>query len=354
MTASTALGQKPALLSQLPQRLREDLPVYAISSLLLALCLAVLAAKGIFFGLDGVFANTRFFLLSSAVVLVAGALWHLATVRPDRPLSHLSAHFLADPARREVLLGAIPGLALLCLFMPFFSALKATIPLFATYDWDRTFIDLERSLLFGHDAWELLQPVLGYPLITATLAVLYHLWILLCYPGTALFLFLNIDNRLRRRFLLSFVLTWSLVGGVLATLLASYGPVFVGALAGIPDFDPQMAYLRAANEQVPVMTLVVQDLLLARFHEAESGLGSGISAMPSMHIAMCYLFYLAIRQVDRRLGWAAMAFGIAIWLGSVHLAYHYALDGVVSVIAVAAIWKGCGWLIDRWDARLAA
>jgi hypothetical protein len=165
-------------------------------------------------------------------------------------------------------------------------------------------------------------------------------------------LFAPIDNRLRRRFLLGFVLAWSLIGGVMATWLASYGPCFVGPLAGIPDFDAQMAYLRSANTQVPVLTLTVQDMLLERFHTAENGLGSGISAMPSMHVAMCYLFYLAVRELSPKLGRLALAFGLTIWIASVHLAYHYALDGVVSVLAVALIWKGCGALIDWWDARL--
>lgn len=334
------------------RRLLEDLPILMISSVLLALCLGAFASKGIYFGIDSVWLNSRLYLLSAGIVLAAGAIRRLWRDRPARPTRYLGERYLADPARRETLIGALPGLAILCCFMPFFSALKSAIPLFASYDWDRTFIEWERSLLLGHDAWEVLQPLLGYPWITATLAVLYHLWILICYPGTVLFLFAPIDNRLRRRFLLGFVLAWSLIGGVLAMLFASYGPCFVGPLAGIPDFDDQMAYLRAANAQLPVLTLNVQDMLVARFHSADNGLGSGISAMPSMHIAMCTLFYLGMRGINPRLGRAALVFGLTIWISSVHLAYHYALDGVMSIVAVALIWKLSGILIDWWDARL--
>lgn len=354
MTHARALEQRPGWLALSARRLREDLPVYLISSLLLGLCLGAFAWKGIYFGLDGVYQNTRFYLLSAAIVLVGGAVWRLVRDKPARPTGYLVQRYLIDADRREVLIGAVPGLIVLCGFMPFFSALKSAIPLYASYDWDRTFIAWERGLLLGHDAWQLLQPLLGHPWITATLSVLYHLWILICYPGTVLFLFAPIDNRLRRRFLLGFVLAWSLIGGVLAMVFASYGPCFVGPLAGIPDFDAQMAYLRAANTQAPVMTLEVQDMLLARFHAADNGLGSGVSAMPSMHIAMCTLFYLAMREMNPAMGKAALVFGLVIWIGSVHLAYHYALDGVVSVIAVALIWKGCGLLIDWWDARFAA
>src|SRR3546814_3912411 len=74
-----------------------------------------------------------------------------------------------------------------------------------------------------------------------------------------------------------------LVGGGLATLFASVGPCFVGPMLGDNRFDAQMAYLNAANEQVPIMVLPVQQMLLDWFHTDANGLGSGITAMPSMH-----------------------------------------------------------------------
>jgi hypothetical protein len=55
------------------------------------------------------------------------------------------------------------------------------------------------------------------------------------------------------------------------------------------SFAAQMAYLEAANAQFPVMTLEVQQMLLDRYHEGANGLGSGITAMPSMHIAIAFL-----------------------------------------------------------------
>ena len=74
---------------------------------------------------------------------------------------------------------------------------------------------------------------------------------------------------------------------------------------------------RAANEQLPVMTRHVQELLLGWYREGEGGLGSGITAMPSMHVAMAFLFWLAVRMVWRPVGWFFLAFFVAIWLGSV-------------------------------------
>jgi hypothetical protein len=126
------------------------------------------------------------------------------------------------------------------------------------------------------------------------------------------------------------------------------GPIF-----GDTTFDAHMVYLRAANEQFPVLTLHVQDLLLQWYHQGERGLGSGITAMPSMHVAMAQLTWLGMRRVSRAAGWWFFAFFVVIWIGSVHLAYHYAVDGLVSVIATTAIWWASGALLRAWDRRLA-
>jgi hypothetical protein len=40
-------------------------------------------------------------------------------------------------------------------------------------------------------------------------------------------------------------------------------------------------------------------------------------------------------------------FAAVIFVGSIHLGWHYAVDGYVSALAVAGIWYGVGWLLNR-------
>ena len=336
----------------LARRFLGEAPILIIGCALMVLCVALLLSHGINPGIAGIIANGQIFLMFVIVLVCFDTARELYRHRPQSPVSHLKARYTTPAFKRGIAAG-LPMMAVAIVLLPYFSKMKSAIPLFNDYTWDARFIAWDRAIFFGHDAWEVLQPVLGYPVVTALLALLYHLWFLLLYPGVMYFAFARIDSEVRRQFFLSYVLSWTLIGGFMATMLASVGPCFVGPMFGDTTFDAQMAYLNAANEQFPVMTLRVQGMLLEWYASAEDGLGSGITAMPSMHCAIAFLYWVAMRRVSKAWGRFFAVFFIVIWLGSVHLAYHYAVDGIVSVLAVAAIWTASRWIVTAWDARLA-
>lgn len=346
--AGKTAGSQP-----LARRVLGEAPILVIGCALMALCVTLLLSHGINPGVAGIIANGQIFLMFVIVLVCFDAGRELFRHRPQSPVAHLKARY-TSPAFKRGLAAGIPMMAVAIVLLPYFSKMKSAIPLFNDYTWDARFIAWDRAIFFGHDAWEVLQPVLGYPVVTALLALLYHLWFLLLYPGVMFFAFAMIDSQVRRQFFLSYVLSWTLIGGFMATMLASVGPVFVGPMFGDTTFDAQMAYLNAANEQVPVMTLRVQAMLLEWYASAQDGLGSGITAMPSMHCAIAFLYWIAMRRISKAWGAFFAVFFFITWISSVHLAYHYAVDGLVSLLAVAAIWAVSQWIITAWDAWLAS
>ncbi len=342
-----------ALTDTIPARRRwlGEVPILVIGAALMGLCVALLLTQGVAPGIGGVLANAQIFAMFTIVLVCADAGREIYRSRPASPLSHLKARYTRSIVTATVIAG-LPMLSVAIILLPYFSAMKAAIPLFNDYSWDASFIAWDRAIFFGMDAWQVLQPVFGYPVVTAFLGLLYQLWFLLLYPGVMFFAFARIDARVRRQFFLTYVLSWTLVGGAMATWLASVGPCFVGPMLGNPAFDAQMAYLYAANEQVPIMALPVQEMLLERFATADNGLGSGITAMPSMHCAIAFLYWIAMRRVHS--GWGAFfgVFFFVTWISSVHLGYHYAVDGLVSLLAVASIWAVSQRVIFAWDSWL--
>jgi membrane-associated phospholipid phosphatase len=64
----------------------------------------------------------------------------------------------------------------------------------------------------------------------------------------------------------------------------------------------------------------------------------GISAMPSIHLAMATLFALLAFSVRRWLGIVFIGYVLVIQIGSVILGWHYAVDGYAGILLALLIW----------------
>jgi hypothetical protein len=66
-----------------------------------------------------------------------------------------------------------------------------------------------------------------------------------------------------------------------------------------------------------------------------------------MHVGATLLLALAAWQSHRFVGALLFAYTLVILIGSVHLGWHYALDGYVAIVGVWAIWSVVGRLLRR-------
>ncbi len=147
----------------------------------------------------------------------------------------------------------------------------------------------------------------------------------------------------RCRYLLSFFLCWILNGTILAMVFSSVGPCFYGRLfPGVNEYAPLMDYLNAANDVYPIWAVATQDMLWNVYQDGGLSFGSGIAAMPSLHVSIAFLQMLLGYKINRALGHALAGFFTLILIGSVHRGWHYAVDGYLAIAVSAFIWWGTG------------
>jgi hypothetical protein len=274
--------------------------------------------------------------------------YHIARwVKPERPIPALlkdMKQFLTDKKR---LANGIPMVLIVMVFMYVFSNIKAAIPILNPLAWDTYFAQLDSTLHFGTQPWVWLQPLLGYVPVTYLINLNYNFWFLVTWIMWVHFAFADKPSELRTRFFLSFFAMWAFIGGALAVWFSSAGPCFYGRLGFTPDpYADLMAYLRGVNEVLPVWALPVQDELW-RGYTDNSVIVRGISAMPSMHNASALLYALAGYQVSRFAGRLLSAHAILIFIGSIHLGWHYAVDSYLAWALTLVIWFAVA-PVSRW------
>jgi hypothetical protein len=221
---------------------------------------------------------------------------------------------------------------------------KKLIPQLVPYYADRPIASFEHWL-FGEDAWRITHAFIG-PLATRAIDLSYVLWHgvnigMLCWMVLAR------DRRFQVQAVLTYQLAWLLLGGAAAIAFASVGPCFYHDFTGDPRFDVLMAQLRGINGPHGLDSLSAMAYLRANFNQ--DALGSGISAMPSMHVAIAVFVVLVAFRRSRRI-WvrgAAALYLAAIYVGSIHLGWHYASDGIVGGLGVLAIWAAAGRFAER-------
>ena len=289
-------------------------------------------------------AALRATILLGCGALAVTAIRALMQGRDSSPLAYM-LHAIVDPPTRQLAGRFIYGCTVLAVFMGAFLYNKALIPVLSPFSWDPVFAAWDRALFGGVQPWTLLQPLLGRPAATIVLDYLYAAWVPLVFLFWAGLLALAPQRQaLRRQYWLATMTSWILIGLIMATLMSSAGPCYVPAL--FPALAAEFAGLNAYLDGLGQGALLPSALSKAYLWNIYSGTldaPGGISAMPSMHNAQAALFAAAAYRIDRRFGHLMSAFALIIFVGSIHLAWHYAVDGIVGMAAALVVW----WVVGR-------
>lgn len=238
-------------------------------------------------------------------------------------------------------------LVLMPVMLAAYATLKMLIPVLHGFTADGALHDLDRILFLGTDPWRLTHALFGNAAATMAIDRLYTMWVPLL--GLAMTYFaLAAGRRERARFFLTFAAVWIGLGTVGAYIGASAGPCFLAQLnhPAAPAYAELMERLAAIRNAAgaPLMAYNWQQVLWAAHRSNDIGFGMGISAMPSIHLAVATLYVLAARRHGRVATAIAALFGATMLVGSVHLGWHYAADGLFSILATSALW----WIAGRY------
>jgi len=284
------------------------------------------------------------------VVVVAlrafGEFVHFALhVRPFCLQNYLKALRKSEICSSRHAAAALFPVLLLPIFSTAFTSFKLTIPDLKPFSWDPVLMQADKALHFGAHPWHWLQPLFGHPLVSSSVSYLYNAWFPLLMFVLYWQFFSMKDRQLRMRFLLSFFIAFAVLGSFFALLFSSAGPWFYGEVVVGPNpYDGLMVYLREADATAKIWSLEAQEYLQAYYRMKDANLGGGISAMPSLHVAAAALMFFLCRARDRRLAWLSGLYVGVIIVGSVHLGWHYAVDGYFGLAGAVVAWWISGWL----------
>jgi hypothetical protein len=239
----------------------------------------------------------------------------------------------------HVIFGFIFILWLSPLYISTFASYKQAIPYFRDFSWDYDFMALDRIVHFGRHPWEILGFILNNDAMVLFLDRVYMTW----FGFLTLFsLWMGWSKRrnLRKVYFISTIVVWSVFGSGLGTVFYSAGPCYYQEVVGIPDpYSPLMERLDAVHEKQTLWAVSNQNGLWEAKMAGKWLPFGGISAMPSVHVAMAMVFALTLVSVNPILGTAGFLYVGLIQIGAVVLGWHYAVDGYAGIILTLILWK---------------
>ncbi|WP_425642608.1 phosphatase PAP2 family protein [Marinomonas gallaica] len=238
-----------------------------------------------------------------------------------------------------------------------YTSIKYAIPNIVPFYLDPYLVEIDKALSFGIHPWQVTHYIFSTPLTTGVINFFYNIWFFIIWIFLISFMCYVKNPKARKQAILSFLLCWIINGNIAALLLSSVGPCFYNEYYG--GSDPYFELMQRLNYQNSVLinqssffevwALALQDTLWESYSNRLSGLGMGISALPSMHVSTTSIIAMSIYSLNKRFGVIAWIYVLLIMIGSVHLGWHYAVDSYLALFLTSLIWFSVKKYIRRTE-----
>lgn len=293
-----------------------------------------------------------FFQLSFLSLTLAGVIYVIGSIgrmllytKPRHPLLQFYQDVKQFISMRTAA-NFLPLMIAMAVFAITFSYFKLLIPILNPFSWDELFMKADKILHFGNHPYVLIDAAIGSPHVIIFLNIVYNLWFAAVWGFWAWLGLKDHSSTYRMRFMIAFILVWSVGGSLLAIIFSSAGPCYYGLVGNSPDiYEPLMSALGDVNKDFPLWAIATQQNLWNSY-TGENQVFLGISAMPSMHNGVIDLVAIASFYYNRFLGWCMSIYATLIFIGSVALGWHYAIDGYAGLVLAFVFWWVAGRVVE--------
>ncbi|OED88479.1 hypothetical protein A1QE_07555 [Vibrio breoganii ZF-55] len=274
---------------------------------------------------------------------------YLAINKSPSPLGALVTTYKNIIFNRKQLMSASYLLLLVTVNLSLYTSFKGIIPKINDFSYDLTLANLDRVIHFGIDPWKLTHMLFQTPEWSMFISIVYTLWLFAFWWFVCAVIFSLLDFKTKLMIVSGFNFIWIINGSILALAFSSAGPCFFEYVETSKNanffieltnlLEKHKLYFEDKGYWFGVPATLMQDMLWNAYVEDKTEIGVGISAFPSMHVSVCMYMWLVTKKYYKPFSVFLFIFLVLILLGSVHLGWHYAIDGYVSILTTYFIWR---------------
>lgn len=223
-----------------------------------------------------------------------------------------------------------------------FTILKNVMSFITPYFADPVIANVDRVLHFGVDPWVIAHWMGDYLPTTLMIYSYLTIWALPAFALPVIIALTDGDRARMMRTLILYAVAWVFVGNIMAFGGLSVGPVYFDRLLGGDRFAGLTVALvdsGVASSGIGITQKALWDIYAGH----SMAIGSGISAFPSVHVAIATVAAIYMCERSKWLTPLAATFLFFTLYLSIFTGYHYAVDGYVSIIVIFTVW----WALKR-------